>query len=608
MKKKILTCTLLLSWHALAGAAAEDSSPLESVIVTATRSEIPVDDALAPVILIGRDEIERSQAADISDLLRFHAGLDIARNGGPGQNTSLFVRGTESNHSLILIDGVEMNRGTIGGASIQNIPLDSIERIEIVKGPRSALYDSKAIGAVVNIITRRADAGTRFNAGTRIGRYDTRELNIGVDHGKGGLKIGGSVYYYDTDGFPTFTSSNIDRGHDKTSVNFYSGYDWNASSFEFRYWQSEGTTEYLDFSGNPLDQDFSNRVAAIEWQSELIDNWQSSVNLSHIVDDLEQNQANFLGDFDFAETQRNVLDWQNNFALGDINQLTAGLYLSREDTESSSFGLGFDESTDVDAIYVQDWINIGANTLLLAARLTDHETFGNETTWSIEYGRAISEKMKFTATAGTAFRAPDSTDRFGFGGNPDLEPEQSTNIEFGIRYRINNAQRISFSLFQNEIDDLIAFVDPDGFLGPAPGENQNIDEARIRGLDISYELALRDWRLRTAAIFQDTEDEATGEPLARRADRSVTASLTRLFGKHELGFDLLATDERKDSPFSTTTNAGYVLVNLTGRYQVNERWSVLGRIENLLDTQYETAAGFNSPDRGVYISVRYNSK
>ena len=150
------TATIACMLIVVLDARASDISPADTIIVTATRTEIPLDQATVPVSVITREDIELSMATDLAELLRFEAGIDIGRNGGPGQATSIFLRGTESNHTLLLIDGVRMNPGTIGGAAIQHISPEVIERVEIVKGARSALFGTDAIGGVINIITRRA--------------------------------------------------------------------------------------------------------------------------------------------------------------------------------------------------------------------------------------------------------------------------------------------------------------------------------------------------------------------------------------------------------------------------------------------------------------------
>ena len=177
---KLLTILILGSVLCESPRAQDSAAHFDEIVVTATRMPIARDRALAPMIVIGRDEIERSLALDLAELLRFHAGLEVARNGGPGQPASLFIRGADSNHTLVLVDGVKINPGTLGGAALQNISADLVERIEIVKGPRSSLYGSEAIGGVVNVITREA-GGRQLTASAGGGRYGTREAAVSTD-------------------------------------------------------------------------------------------------------------------------------------------------------------------------------------------------------------------------------------------------------------------------------------------------------------------------------------------------------------------------------------------------------------------------------------------
>ena len=186
-------------------------------------------------------------------------------------------------------------------------------------------------------------------------------------------------------------------------------------------------------------------------------------------EDIQQQQND-----DFTRTRRNVLDWQNDIALDDNHMITAGLYLSREETDSLSFGTGFDEDTDVNAVFVQDQMQFGRHQLLIAGRYTDHDSFDNEDTWNLAYGYRINPATRIFTSVGTAFRAPDASDRFGFGGNPDLKREKSRNIEFGIQRRWGSHHSLHVTVFHNEVDDLIVFNDPDGFLGPIAGKNENV--------------------------------------------------------------------------------------------------------------------------------------
>jgi vitamin B12 transporter len=570
------------------------------VIVTATRTLQRIDETLASVIVIPREDIERSQAMDVAELLRFHSGLEIARNGGPGQATSLFIRGTESNHALVMVDGVPINPGTIGGAALQHIQPELIERIEVVKGPLSTLYGSDAIGGVVNIITRRLEEGLQVQASVEAGSYDTRTLSATVQAAGAGGRAGAMVSRFDTEGFPTREGSEIDQGYDNRSLNAYAGTDLGPIEVEASHWQAQGRVEYLGFLLEPQDQDFRNSVSVLTLRARPAQLWTSTLKLSHMIDEIDQNQSR-----DFAHTRRNMLDWQNDVGLGEHHLVTAGLVLSREHTESLVLsGPGFDVDTTVNAVYLQDNAEYGDHGVQLAWRMTDHESFGRHHTWNLAYGFQATSRTRLLASLGTAFRAPDSTDRFGFGGNPDLEPETSHNVELGVRHQIDPQQSVALSAFQNRIDNLIVFT-----VSEAPqGRVENIGRARIRGLEAEYEGRWGPWQARLSALIQDPKDLDTGELLPRRARRSLTALLAYATERYALSADFLAQSRRKDSNFSDEFMAGYGLVNLTGQVHLGKGWTLQGRIENLFDKDYELAAGFNTPERSYVVGLRYALK
>jgi vitamin B12 transporter len=580
------------------GFAADAVAIADHLVVTATRIPTPVEELLAPVIVIDRAAIERSASADIGDLLRFHAGLDLGRNGGPGQTTAVFIRGAESNHTLVLVDGVRINPGTIGLAALQNIPPSLIERIEIVKGPRSALYGSDAIGGVINVITRR---GARDGWSTEVGYgdYDTRQASLNGGFGTQRLEFDLGVSWLDSAGFPTRTVDDTDRGYDNLSGSAQLRAEVGRADVALRHWRAAGTTEYSDYFLTPVDQDFTNQATtlAVSWPAG--ENAQAQVGVTRYDDRLEQNQST-----DFLRTERHSVDAQVDWRASQRHTLAAGALYSSEDASSESFGERMQADTDVLNLYVQDQFASGPHRALLALGYTDHETAGDAVTWNAEYGYTFGGGMQLYALAGAGFRAPDATDRYGYGGNPDLEPERSRNLEAGVRQHIGSRHTLSLAAFRNDIDDLIEFVTLS--YDPFAGENRNVAEARIDGVEASYDYDAAPWQLRVEAIHQDPRNLTTDQQLLRRARDSVTVSAQRTFGPVALGIDVLATGEREDFGFpEPVTLESYVLANLTARWQVNPALAVVGRIENLLDEQYELAHTFNTPDRGLYVSVQY---
>jgi len=595
-----LASALALALAPSLATAAESTAPVPTVVVTATRVPMPLDEVLAPVIVIDRATIERSAANDAADLLRFHAGLEVARTGGPGQPTSVFIRGADSNHTLVLVDGVRINPGTIGLPALQNVTPDMVERIEVVKGPRSALWGSDAIGGVVNIVTRRGSRdGWVVEAG--YGDYDTRKASANGGFGIGeraSLDFG--VAWLDSDGFPTRTGDDTDRGYENLNANV----QWRAAigtgEVSLQHWRAEGTSEYSDFFLTPVDQDFETAATSAALRLPVGRTGGARVAVSRVTDRIDQNQSG-----DFLRTDRDSLDVQFDWKATAVHALGVGAMHYVEDASSESYGAGFDAQTESTSAFVQDRIDIGPHSALLALGHTDHETAGSALTWNAEYGYAFNaDRTRAFALAGSGFRAPDATDRYGYGGNPLLEPERSRNYEAGVRHSLTERQTLELSAFQNDIEDLIEFVVTD--FETFEGENRNLAQARIRGIEAAWRYAGDAWQAHVEAIQQDPRNREDDSVLLRRAKQSVTAGLTRAFGPVQLGLDVLLAGERKD--FGVTkpvTLDGYVLANLTAQWQATPSLAFVARVENLLDEDYELASTYNTPDRGLYVTVRY---
>jgi vitamin B12 transporter len=568
---------------------ASDISPSDTIIVTATRTEIPLEQATVPVRVITRDDIELSLATDLAELLRFEAGIDIGRNGGPGQATSFFMRGTESNHTLVLIDGVRMNPGTIGGAAIQHISPEVIERVEIVKGARSALFGTDAIGGVINIITRRADE-THVEGGVGAGSFDSRSAFV-----SGGLRddknqLGITLDWQDTAGYPPRVGSDVDRGYDNFSLNVHAARDIGHGEISLRHWRAEGTVEYLDFFLTPIDQDFRNSVTALQFDKQFAGRGTSKLIVSHMLDRIAQNQSD-----DFVESDRLSLDWQHTLAFSE-HTVTAGVFAMQETAKSLSFGSGFDEDTDVKAVFLQDqWIR-DKHRAFVAARLTDHESFGNQATYNVEYGYELTSSWSVRGGLGRAFRAPDATDRYGFGGNPDLEPEISDEYQLGLRYAPDDRHSVDIEFYANDIEDLIEF-------DFATFTLVNIDSAEIRGVQLGYEYLGDSFSLRTDLVRQQADNTSNDSRLLRRAEESITVSYTQDVGRHRLGLSVLASGDRED--FGGVALPGYVVASLTGQLQLSRNLQLNTRVENLLDADYQTAADFRMQGRSAFIELKY---
>jgi len=573
---------------------------IEPVVVTATRTESPVDKVLASVDIISGAELRRQPAADLGDLLRMRAGVEVARLGGPGQQTSLFLRGTESNHVLVLVDGVRINPGTIGSAAIQNIAPELVERVEIVKGPRSTLYGSDAIGGVINVITRhRTENGASVQAG--VGSYDSRSASIdaGIGGARGDASLG--LSWVNSAGFPTRSGDSTNRGYENLSLAAAARTDLSGVELGLRAWHAEGTSEYSDYNVIPVDQDFENSAFAFSAAFAPSDSWHSRITAAHMLDRLEQNQSP-----DFLRTRRWQLDWQNDIAASEHHALTGGAIWQDEDVAAQTFYPylpPYAADTTTSQFYLQDQMSFGRVHVLLAGGYTDHETFGAHETWNAEFGFALGDATMLTLAAGRAFRAPDATDLYGSGGNAELDPERSQSYEASLRHDTAGGHHLSLTLFRNEIDDLIEFVftDPDAYVG----ENRNVERARIDGLEASWRYEGEHWAARATATLQDPRDLVTDERLLRRAKENFTVAISRRISGHEIALDLLYAGDREDFGSPQVSMPAYWLANLSASVVVNERWTLLARMENLLDEDYELARGFNTMGRSLFVAARH---
>jgi vitamin B12 transporter len=575
----------------VAADAQRNSGTLEPILVTtATRTAMTVEEAVAPVTVITREDIEASPAVDAADLLNSHANIDVARNGGFGQTVSTFMRGGNSNHTLVLVDGVRIKPGTIALPALQNIDPAQIERIEVVRGPRSALYGSDAIGGVINVITRQPEEGLRWETGVGAGNEGARSARASLQGSEGRFRGALSVSRFQADGYPVVPQAEDDHGHRNTSVTARAGIELDALDLELSHWQAQGRTEYWDFAD--LSQDHHNQVTVLAGRYTASRNGFGHVQLSRAEDRIDQNEANFLGELDHARTTRAAVEWQHDQHFGNGQVFTAGLGWEQEDVDALSYGTLINERNEIRSGFVQQDFNSGNHRVIGAVRVTDHDAFSSHTTGNLDYGYRVSPDWRLTLGAGTAYRTPDNTDRFGFGGNPDLDPERSRSIEVGVRYQPGEYTRWRVSLFENRIRDLIVF---DG------DQMQNIDRARIRGLEVSVAHRRGPWLGRGELLWQDPRNETRDEWLPRRSRARAAFTLGYRHGATDYQGQLVAVGGRKDSSFNDDKLSAYGVVNASVNHRLNATWRLGGSVENLLDQNYETAGGF--PARGRFVMV-----
>ena len=581
----------------------------EYVIVTATREPESVANILVPVTVIDRDDIDRSLAIDVAQLLGQQAGTDITPYGGPGQTVSVFMRGTNSNHTVFLVDGIRIDPGTIGVAALQNVAPELVDHVEIVKGPRSAIYGTDAIGGIVNIITRTPQStGATTLAG--YGKFNTREASGNLDLVGSNGSLSMTARWLQSDGFPIFAGDTLDRGYRNLSEALTARTTVAGVTLTAHAWNASGNTQYSNF-GTPADENFHDSIAALEAAGNVTTSWKTLVRIGRMQDDLRQTADDPYAASpipDYETTNRTTVDWQNSITAGAHGITVGGIWMD-EKTRSLDYGTQFDVATHSTTAYLQDRATYGRHHYAVAVGSIHHSAFGSHQTFNIDYGFEASPGLVWTASAGSAFRAPDSTDRFGYGGNPYLLPESSRNFEVGLKRRISAAEEISISAYENRIDNLIVFT----YTADNPyGINANIGHARVRGAEANWAYTTDAWRAHVSVAHQEPVDRDSGASLIRRSRWNAGGSLERVIGRHELGLDLRTSGARPDTVYDADFNpvrvtlGGFTLLSATWKWSVGGGFTIQAKVDNLLDKHYEYISGYNTPRRGVYGAVRYD--
>ena len=590
--KKILSLLVILAAVSVQQSFSQTSPTMSNLIVAATKTHLPKQKILIPVTILDAEDIALSGANNLSEILRFIAGIDVTSNGGPGQIASIFMHGSNSNYTLILINGIKINDSATGTAAIQNIHPDLIEKIEIIKAPRTSLYGSNAVGGVINIITKK-QTKTGYEIGYKTGSDNTDTINFMGGFHSSEIQGGIQFHQYKTDGFPARTESNVASGHENDSVNAFLNFDNDNWSLVTNVWQSSGTTEYLDFFLTPVSQDFNNTTGSLDINKIFSDRWVSNLNFGFSRDDIKQNETP-----DFNDSKKLFFEWQNTIHANNNHQIVAGIYLANEKFDASNYGLDIATEANSTALYIEDIINRGKHQLLTAARISNKEGIEDKITWNIEYGFIINPSMRLLLNAGRATRNPSSFDLYGYGGNPELTPEISKNIGIGIAMIPSDKLSVEFSAFSNEITDLITFNYNDFKL-------YNIEQARIKGIEGHIEYLANDWNVYLNATLQNPKNTTSKQMLLRRPKKTVSLGLRRSFGLLDFNMNLLFSDSRMD--FGGVRLDDYVLCNITVQYHLNERWLIRATINNVTDETYMLANNYNTAQRQGYLGFVYRS-
>lgn len=607
----ILFSTFAPLLFAAAPARAEEArvpgaTALAPVAVTASRQTQSIADVIADITVIGADEIERAGAQSLTELLQRQPGVEIVQNGGPGSVSGVFLRGANKSQTLVLVDGVRVASASAGATSLEAIPLDQIERIEILRGPASSLYGADAIGGVIQVFTKRGTAGFTCNVSAGGGTYGTWGVNAGVAGTSGPVRYAVQAATRQSSGFNTIANPanplyNPDTdGYANQSVSANVGVTWAP--------EQELSAQYLksrlnnQFDGSP---NFDDRTITTDevWQvmsvNRLTSFWVSRLSAADGIDD-SQSQTGY-GNFPFKTAQLQYT-WQNDFAL-PVGALSAGVE-RREERVTTDAGFATNSRTTDSAFGIYQ-LRSDAHALQVHLRYDDSSQYGGKTTGAIAYGYRASPSLRLTAGYSTGFNAPSFNDLYypGF-NNPLLVPETSRNVEAGA-YWTGSVSGVSFETraigYYNRVSNLIVFGCDANFVCVP----NNVDRATLKGVTLGADLRGESGATFVASVdLQSPTSDLTGNLLPRRARQHGAITIGYPAGPVRLGLEFIASSLRYDDPANLVKMGGYGIVNLTAEWPASSTATLFVRADNIFDKNYELAAGFATGGATVYAGVR----
>lgn len=579
-------------------------SQLAPVVVTAARVAQPLTDVVADVSLIDREQIERSGATGLADLLARLPGVEFSRNGGSASTTSVFLRGADTRFTAVYLDGVRIDSQSTGGAPWEVIPLAQIDRIEVLRGPAGAIYGSDAIAGVVQIFTRKGEGPFTPYLGLGLGSDRTAKLDAGFSGAQQGLDYSFGLTRETSAGFNAKAGSNPDRdGYLNRSANARLGLQLSPEQrVEANMLDSWSDSRY-DASKTTDDHNLHHlQSIGLNWQSQWSQAYSTRVGFSEGKDRYETQPSPYLTD-----TQVRSYLWQNEYRIG--GQLLTAALERREDRLNNGSTTPVLTDRSQDALALGYGLRHQAHTLQLNLRHDEDSEFGGQDTGSASYAYAFAPNWRASVSAGNAFRAPTLFQRFSIYGDPSLRPETARNVEFGLNYALQST-RFGVVLYRNQIDDLINYVSGPGSCvngsGKYPGCYGNTKRARLEGLTLSGAQSVAGFNLSASFDWQNPRDLDSGKLLARRARQQLKLAADTRLERWQLGAELQLSGKRYDDKDNKIALGGYGRLNLHASTELARDFTLQARIDNLTDKDYQLANGYYTPGRQLYLGLKWS--
>jgi vitamin B12 transporter len=593
----------------------DTSSQTQSVIVTASRQPQSVKDVLADVTVIDRSVLDFAGQSSLIDILSIQPGVQLTSNGSYRSSSGVFLRGASSTQTVVLIDGVRIGSATSGAPDLSNIPLDRIERIEILRGAASALYGPDAVGGVIQIFTREPELQTKLSTAVGMGSDGQRQANAGIRATSGivGYSFGvsseradgisviknpaSSSYNADADGFRAKSANAKAVARLSTQHSLTLGLLYSDTRSQF-----DGTPFPnpigLNKSTSNAYSDLIINSANVQWQAQWLPQWKSIVLIGtsdekSVSEYFRYSDAAFGGRNKF-NTQRKQATWQNDVSIG-TDVLSFALEQRREAVDSTTRYVV--EERRVNSVLASYSLNLGSLSGLAVARKDDNSQFGAFNNWSLSAGYKLTDFLRVVGNVGTSFQAPSFNQLYfpGF-GNSKLQPQRNRSNEVGLKYQQSTWQ-LGAVIYRNVVN---------GFIDPV--SNLQSNKALLRGATLSASTRYGTDNYTVSYDYTDPRSEPNEKRLLRISRNSVSFRAQRQYTSLNAFVEAKFASDREDNNLSFTGRdnlAGYALLNIGATWQLAKNWRVLGRVNNITDTRYSLANAYSAPGRNVLASVSW---
>ena len=589
MYKPALAALLVAS--CFSPAYAED---IEHISVYANRIATAETDVLASLTVLNRDDIVERQAVDLPALLAQLPGINVARSGGRGQLSSVFIRGGEAKHTLVLIDGVRTGSATAGAKSLSMLPLELIEQIEIIRGPRAALYGADAMAGVIAITTRRP---SQLEVNVAAGSYGQASSDVHLSHQQGDLQLKASFGASQADGFNVQPALDPDKdGYDQKYVKLAADYQTALGTWSVQADVVSGSYQFDTSWGDEDQSDTLNRTYLLGWHLQA-EHWLHQVQLNRLLDSDTTFGPQTRNPF---VTARDELNYQSTTELSENLNLLAGFNWYQENVDKSITVYDKFNRTNR-AVFTGFNYQQQAFSLDTAIRRDDASEYGINTTWQLAVGYQITEQWLVRANRGTSFKAPSFNDLYfpGF-SNPNLRPEKSKADELAVSYN-SEALNLSLAWFNRDVTDLIQFV---------VSQPENVAQADIQGIELSVDYQWQQLSQSLAYTWLDARDDSTNLRLLLRPENSVNWRGSYAAGDFS-AFITVDYQSRTRQPFDWSTGANFpdaASFTVWGAgfgYQLSDELVVRAKVDNLFNKDYYTNHGYATAGVNVGISLSF---